>query len=212
MGGSIMAGLRLVWHKPLLRALAITVFFGVGVGTLLYNEQAAIVKQFYPDARAATRYYSIIDGAVNTVTILVQLLLTRLLLRRYGVAPTLLIPAFAILGGYAMLALSPVPLLVAMVQVATRAGEFSLAKPGRETIYTRVDRESRYKAKAVIDTVVYRGGDLTFVWLHKALSVFGSRLVFVAGMAIALGLTVGAWKVIRAQRTLPDDPPPGAGH
>ncbi|HEY5849646.1 MAG TPA: MFS transporter [Lysobacter sp.] len=212
MGGSIMAGLRLVWHKPLLRALAITVFFGVGVGTLLYNEQAAIVKEFYPDARAATRYYSIIDGAVNTVTILVQLLLTRLLLRRYGVGPTLLIPAFAILGGYAMLALSPVPLLVAMVQVATRAGEFSLAKPGRETIYTRVDRESRYKAKAVIDTVVYRGGDLTFVWLHKALSAFGSRLVFVAGMAIALGLTVGAWKVIRAQRTLPDDPTPGAGH
>ncbi len=208
MGGSIVAGLRLVWQRPLLRALAITVFFGVGVGTLLYNEQAAIVKAFYPDARAATRYYSILDGAVNTVTILVQLLLTRFLLRRYGVGPTLLIPAFAILGGYAMLALSPVPLLVAMVQVATRAGEFSLAKPGRETIYTRVDRESRYKAKAVIDTVVYRGGDLTFVWLHKALSAFGSRLVFVAGMAVALGLTFGAWKVIRAQRTLPDDSSP----
>ena len=145
---------------------------------------------------------------MNTVTILVQLLLTRFLLRRYGVGPTLLIPAFAILGGYAMLALSPVPLLVAMVQVATRAGEFSLAKPGRETIYTRVDRESRYKAKAVIDTVVYRGGDLTFVWLHKALSAFGSRLVFVAGMAVALGLTFGAWKVIRAQRTLPDESSP----
>ena len=135
-----------------------------------------------------TRYYSTIDGAVNTVTILVQLLLTRFLLRRYGVAPTLLIPAFAILGGYALLALSPLPLLVAIVQVATRAGEFSLAKPGRETIYTRVDRESRYKAKAVIDTVVYRGGDLTFVWLHKALSAFGSRLVFVAGMARGAGL------------------------
>ena len=53
MGGSIVAGLRLVWQRPLLRALAITVFFGVGVGTLLYNEQAAIVKAFYPDARAA---------------------------------------------------------------------------------------------------------------------------------------------------------------
>ena len=88
-----------------------------------------------------------------------------------------------------------------MVQVATRAGEFSLAKPGRETIYTRVDRESRYKAKAVIDTVVYRGGDLTFVWLHKALSVFGSRLVFVAGIGVALGMTFGAWRVIRAQRS-----------
>lgn len=205
MGGSVLAGLKLVWQRPVLRALALVMFFGVGVGTLLYNEQAAIVKQFYPNAQAAARYYSIIDGFVNGTTILVQLLLTRFLLRRWGVAPTLLVPAFAILFGYALLALSPLPLLVAIVQVATRAGEFSLAKPGRETIYTRVDRESRYKAKAVIDTVVYRAGDLTFVWLHKALAIFGTRMVFVAGIGVALGMTFGAWRVIRAQRTLPVD-------
>jgi AAA family ATP:ADP antiporter len=57
----------------------------------------------------------------------------------------LLIPAFAILLGYAALCAAPVPLLVAAVQIATRAGEFSLSKPARETLYTRVDRESRYK-------------------------------------------------------------------
>jgi AAA family ATP:ADP antiporter len=58
-------------------------------------------------------------------------------------------------------------MMVAIVQVVTRASEFSLAKPARETIYTRVDREWRYKAGAAIDTVIYRGGDLSFVWLHK---------------------------------------------
>ena len=208
MGGSIIAGLRLVWRDPLLRALAMVMFFGVGVGTLLYNEQAAIARQFYPTAEASTRYYSTIDWAVNGLTIVVQLFLTRWLLRRYGVAPTLLIPAVAILVGYCMLAASPLPVLVAMVQVATRAGEFSLAKPGRETLYTRVDRESRYKAKAVIDTVVYRGGDLSFVWLHKLLSAFGSSVVFVAGIGVALGMTFGAWRVIRAQRNLPEDSKP----
>ncbi|AWV08265.1 membrane protein [Lysobacter maris] len=205
MGGSIIAGLRLVWSRPLLRALALLLFFGVGVGTLLYNEQAAIVKAFYPDPRDATRYYSLIDGSVNALTLLIQLLLTRWLLRRYGVAPALLIPAFAILAGYALLAMSPLPLLVAVTQVATRAGEFSLGKPGRETLYTRVDRESRYKAKAVIDTVVYRGADLTFVWVHKALAVFGSRVVFVAGIGVAAGLAMAAWRVVRAQRGLPED-------
>src|SRR5690606_32937342 len=40
MGGSMLAGLRLVWERPLLRALALLMFFGVGVGTLLYTEQA----------------------------------------------------------------------------------------------------------------------------------------------------------------------------
>ena len=123
-------------QDPLLRALALLMFFGVGVGTLLYNEQAAIVREFYPSAEAATRYYSTLDWAVNGLTIVVQLLLTRWLLRRYGVAPLLLLPALAILAGFALLSASPLPLLVAVVQVTTRASEFSLAKPARETLYT----------------------------------------------------------------------------
>ena len=98
-------------------------------------------------------------------------------------------------------------MLVAMVQVATRAGEFSLGKPARETIYTRVDRQSRYKAKAAIDTVVYRGGDLTFAWVHKGLSVFGSQVVFGGGLLVAAAMTFGAWRVVREQARLPAGPP-----
>jgi AAA family ATP:ADP antiporter len=203
MGGSIWAGFRLVVKDPLLRALACLLFFGVGVGTLLYNEQAAIVKQFYPTAEAATQYYARIDFAINLSTILVQMFVTRWLLRRYGVAPPLLIPAIGITIGYCALAMSPLPLLVAVVQVATRSSEFSLSKPARETLYTRVDRESRYKAKAFIDTAIYRGGDLTYVWLYKWLAGFGTRTVFVAGIAIAVGFSVSAWQVVRAQRRLP---------
>lgn len=204
MGGSVWAGLKLVWKIPLLRALAMLMFFGVGVGTLLYNEQAAIARQFFAEDTARTAYFANIDLAVNALTILVQVFLTRWLLRRHGVAPLLLLPAIAILIGFSLLTLSPLPILVAIVQVVTRAGEFSLAKPARETLYTRVDRESRYKAKAVIDTVVYRGGDLTFVWVHKALAAFGSQIVFLAGIGVAAGMTFGAWRVIRAQRKLPD--------
>ena len=77
------------------------------------------------------------------------------------------------------------------------------ANPRRETIYTRVDRESRYKAKAAIDTVVYRGGDLTFAWVHKGLSVFGSSVVFGAGLLVAAGMTASAFRVIREQAKLP---------
>ncbi len=208
MGGSIMAGLRLIWERPVLRAIAALMFFGVGVGTLLYNEQAAIVREFYPGAEASTRYYSMIDWAINGVTIVIQLFVTRWLLHRHGIAPALLIPATAIVFGYCLLAASPLPMLVAMVQILTRASEFSLSKPARETIYTQVDRESRYKAKAAIDTVIYRGGDLTFVWLHKGLAVFGSAVVFGGGILVALAMAAGAWRVVQTQRRLedPDEP------
>ena len=203
MGGEVLAGLKLVAREPLLRALAMVTVFGVGVGTLLYNEQNAFARAAYASNDAAAAFFGHIDLAVNGLTLLIQLFVTRWLLSRFGVAPALMIPAIAILVGFCALAASPLPILVAMVQVATRAGEFSLAKPARETIYTRVPREWRYKAGAAIDTVVYRGGDVTFAWVYKGLSVFGSSVVFGAGALVALGLSIGAWRVIRAQARLP---------
>ncbi len=212
MGGSMLAGLGLVLREPLLRWMAVVVLLGIGVGTLLYNEQAAIVRAHYPEARAATAYYANIDLAINALTLFVQLFVTRWLLSRHGIAPALLIPPVAILFGYCLLAATPLPILVAIVQILTRSTEFCLNKPARETIYTQVPREWRYKAGAAIDTVIYRGGDLTFVWVHKFLSPFGSSAVFGAGALIALGFGFSAWNLLRAHSRLsePGQPvPPG---
>jgi AAA family ATP:ADP antiporter len=207
IGGSMWAGMKLVWQTPLLRALAGFMIFGVGVGTLLYNEQAAIAKAFFIDEQERTQFFSRIDLIINAVTLFIQVFLTRTLLRRFGVAPMLLIPAFAILLGYAALCAAPVPLLVAAVQIATRAGEFSLSKPARETLYTRVDRESRYKAKAFIDTAVYRGGDLTFSWVHKGLAAAGSTVVFAGGFLVAALMCLNAWRVIQIEKRMGRDIP-----
>lgn len=203
MGGGVLAGLTLIAREPLLRWLALLMLFGVGVGTLLYNEQAALVRRFYPDAKQATAFFATVDLAVNVLALVVQVLVTRSVLARWGIGPALLIPAIAIIIGFSILAASPLPLLVACVQVMTRASEFSLAKPARESIYTRVGREWRYKAGAAIDTVVYRGGDLTFVWLHKLLAAFGSRAIFMFGVVVAATMAASAWQVLRQVARLP---------
>ncbi len=205
MGGEVLAGLKLIVREPLLRWLAVTVVMGVGVGTLLYNEQNAIARSLFTSAEARADYFATIDLAVNALTLVVQLALTRVLLSRFGIGPALLIPAGAIILGFSILAASPLPLMVAIVQVVTRASEFALAKPARETIYTRVGREWRYKAGAAIDTVVYRGADLTFVWVHKLLAAFGSNVVFGAGVLVASGMTFGAWRLLREAAKLPDE-------
>ena len=204
MGGRFLEGLRIVARDPLMRSMALLMFFGVALGTLLYSEQAAVARQIVDDD-ARTAFFARIDLWVNGVTLVVQLLITPVLLARFGVAPLLLIPGIAISLGFAALAANPLPMLLMAVQVATRAGEFSLAKPARETIYTRVDAETRYKAKAFIDTAIYRGGDFTFVWVHKAIAGFGSALVFTVGTGIALAMLASAWSLVRAQRSLPGD-------
>ena len=203
MGGSVWAGLKLIAREPLLRWLALMVVLGVGVGTLLYNEQNAIARSLFATSEARANYFASIDLAVNSLTLVVQLLVTRGLLSRFGIAPALLIPGAAIILGFSILAASPLPLMIAIVQVVTRASEFSLAKPARETIYTRVDRQWRYKAGAAIDTVIYRGGDLAFVWAHKLLSAFGSNVVFGAGLLVASAMTFSAWRLLREAGRLP---------
>ncbi|KUP02368.1 hypothetical protein AR276_14765, partial [Stenotrophomonas maltophilia] len=205
MGGSVLDGLKLIVREPLLRWLAVMVVFGVGVGTLLYNQQASIVRAAFTDPAASTAFFSRIDLAVNALALLMQVGLTRWLLSRHGIAPALLIPGFAILIGFSVLAASPMPLMVAVVQVMTRASEFALAKPARETIYTRVDRQWRYKAGAAIDTVVYRGADLGFTWIHKALTLFGSHVVFIGGVLVAGFMTLAAFGVLREEKKLPRD-------
>ena len=201
IGGRFLEGARIIARDPLMRGMALVMFFGVAVGTLLYNEQAAIARQIADD-NARTAFFATIDLWINGLTLLIQLFITPFLLARFGVAPLLLVPGIAITLGFAVLAGNPLPMLLMVVQIATRTGEFALAKPARETIYTRVDAETRYKAKAFIDTAIYRGGDFTFVWVHKAIASFGSAVVFMVGTGMALALVASAWTVVRAQRAL----------
>ncbi|MCI1711874.1 MAG: MFS transporter [Chiayiivirga sp.] len=203
MGGAVLAGLKLVVREPLLRWMALMVFLGVGVGQLLYNQQNAIARASFATAEARAEYYAAIDIAVAVLTLVVQLFVTRTLLSRFGLWPTLMIPMVALLLGFAVLAASPLPMLVAGVLVVTRSNEFSLMKPGRETIYTRVDRQWRYKAGAAIDTAFYRGGEVSFSWIYKALSLFGAQIVFAAGLLLASAMTISAWRLLREEKRLP---------
>ncbi|HWS40425.1 MAG TPA: MFS transporter [Arenimonas sp.] len=207
MGGDILAGLKLIAKEPLLRWLAAVVFLGVGIGQLLYNQQSVIARDGFATAEERTAFYAGIDIAVNVLTLLVQLFATRWLMSRWGLAPVILIPMGALLIGFAALTASPLPMMVGIVLVVTRSNEFSLMKPGRETIYTRVDRQWRYKAGAAIDTAFYRGGELSFSWIYKGLSAFGSQTVFGVGLAVVCVMTFCSMGVLREASTLPDEKP-----
>ncbi len=207
MGGEILAGLKLIAKEPLLRWLAAVVFLGVGVGQLLYNQQSMIARDGFATAEERTAFYAGIDIAVNVLTLLVQLFATRWLMTRWGLAPVILIPMGALLLGFAVLTASPLPMMVGIVLVVTRSNEFSLMKPGRETIYTRVDRQWRYKAGASIDTAFYRGGEISFSWIYKALSAFGSQTVFGVGLLVVCVMTLCSLGVLREARALPETRP-----
>ena len=208
IGGGMLAGARLVVSKPLLFALVLFMFFGVSIGTLLYNEQAAVIGAQHLSAEARTEFFATVDLGVNLLALAVQLSLTRFLLTRFGVAPLLLSSALLAVAGMGSMAVAFSGGLVTAVQVVTRGMSFAFIKPARESLFTLVDRESRYKAKNFIDTVVYRGGDMTTSWAFLALSGLGLGLPALAGVwaGVAIIWTLSVLWIIHLQRRLHADP------
>ena len=193
IGGTVLAGARLVASSPFLRLIAGLLLLYVTVNTIIYYQQAAVVAASFTDSTARAAYFARIDFAVNALTVITQVVVTRLLLTRLGVTPLLMISPILVAAGFAWLSASPTPLLLAAIQVVHRAGNFALIAPARESLFTRVDRESRYKAKAFIDTAIYRGGDLVNGWLMAGVVAMQVPLAQVA----LLGLLVAAiWALV----------------
>jgi AAA family ATP:ADP antiporter len=77
------------------------------------------------------------------------------------------------------------------VQVVRRISEYAVSRPGREMLFTVVDQQSRYKAKNVIDTVVYRFGDLSAAWVTAGLTAAGLTTSGVAVFGVAVAAVWG---------------------
>ena len=94
------------------------------------------------------------------------------------------------MGGFLALAIVPTLAVVVAFQSLKRAAEFGFANPARETLFTVVTREQKYKAKSVIDTAVFRGGDAVNGWIYAGLRGLGLDLSGIALVAVPIS---AAW-------------------
>jgi AAA family ATP:ADP antiporter len=96
-----------------------------------------------------------------------------------------LLPALSMLG-FVTLGLAPTVAIIVMFQVLRRTGNFAVARPTREVLFTVIPREDKYKAKSFIDTVIYRSGDQVGAWSYALLSGLGLSLTGIALTAVPL--------------------------
>jgi ATP:ADP antiporter, AAA family len=186
IGGGIYAGIVHAFRNPYLLNTAAFLLLYAATSTLLYFQQATIVSATFKDRGAQTAFFATVDLLVNTLTLVIQIFLTGRILRMFGVAITLaLLPALSVLG-FAMLTLVPTIAAIIAFQVTRRAGNFAIARPTREVLFTVVPREDRYKAKNFIDTVVYRTGDQIGAWSNTAVAALGFGGVQMSLVAVAL--------------------------
>ena len=170
IGGAVLSGITHPFKSTYLMNLSGFLLLFAITSTFLYFQQAGIVSRSFADRGTQTAFFASIDLAVNVLTLAVQLFLTGRIVKMLGVGPTLgFLPMLSILG-FAALALLPSVAALVTFQVLRRSGDYAIARPTREVLYTVVPREDRYKAKSFIDTVVYRAGDQVGAWSFTLLS------------------------------------------
>lgn len=204
LGGSIFAGAAAVWRSPYLLAISLFVVLLAVVSTFLYFEQARIVAATFKDKTQQTQVFGLIDTAVQSITIFLQVFLTGRIAERFGVRALLVAVPLIMVLGFLWLALAPVFAALAAVMIVRRVGEYAFVRPGREMLYLPLPPEEKYKAKNFIDTVVYRGGDALGGWVKTALDAFAQQPAFVmiVGALIAAGWgATGAYLAKRHETT-----------
>ena len=193
IGGGAFAALPGLVRSPYLLGLGVWVSLLSFGATIVYFEQVHIVASQVKDAGEQTRIFASIDLAVGTLSLITQVIATGQLLKRFGVGiAAAALPATYVVG-FATLAVVPTLAVVLVLQVAQRFMNFALANPARQIFFTVVAREEKYKAKNLIDVVIYRGSDALYGWVFDSLVAVGLKLGTIALCALPVA---GAWLVL----------------
>jgi AAA family ATP:ADP antiporter len=217
IGGSVWAGFTHVLKSPyLLATCGFMLLFTIGA-TFLYFAQSDLVGRAYADRATRTAVLAQLELAVQTLTVLTQIFLTGRIIRWLGLAAALAVLPVLSIVGFAALGAFPVFAMVAVFTVLRRGGNFAVTNPAMEVLFTVVKREDKYKAKNVIETVVYRSGDQIGGWAYRGLAALGLTLVGISYVAIplsvvflGLGLWLGWRQAELAQGVAPAESPAGA--
>jgi AAA family ATP:ADP antiporter len=199
IGGNPFAGFKMFFSNPYLLAIGLFIVLYTGISSFVYFELKNLLADLSRPERAAV--WAQMDLAVNTLSIATGLFATGRIVSRFGMPFTIALVPVLICIGLLVIAISPLMAVVVGLQIVRRAGNYAITRPAREMLFTRVDRETRFKAKPVIDIVAYRGGDTLMAWLFTGLTQglgLGLAAVALVGAVVAalwavVGIYLGRW-------------------
>jgi ATP:ADP antiporter, AAA family len=195
LGGGLWEGWGTLLRSRYVLTQAAFILLMTWVGTIAYFCQTDLVAHAYSGVGERARALADIDLVVNVSTAAVLLFGLGRFLRRFGVTASLLLNPLLLIGAFTATLMSPTLLMIQLLQIVRRVGQYAVARPSREVCFTVVEQGSRYKAKALVDTVVYRFGDVSAAWLQDGLMSLGYGLE----AALVLGiLSAATWSAVAA--------------
>jgi AAA family ATP:ADP antiporter len=196
IGGNLFAGVPLVLRSPYLLGIALFIVGVSAANTILYFEQLRVVTELYPnpaDAPLRTQVFARFDWLVQGLTVLTQIFLTGQIAKRFGVTALLAILPAAMVLGFLTVAGSTSFALFASLVIFRRVGEYAFVRPGREMLWSPLDKETKYKAKNTVDVPIYRAADYLGAQANVALGALG---VTAAGMMVVGAVLAALWGAV----------------
>lgn len=204
IGGSAWEGIRAVFRSRYLLGISAYVLIMTIIATYIYFTRLSMVDALGLARDQQTAVFARIDLLAQTSTLVLQALVFGHLVKRVGVAVALtLLPIVVVLGFIGLALAGSIAALIAL-EAGFRATQRAIARPSRETLFTVVGREDKYKSKAFTDTFVYRGGDVLGAWTEGLLGRLGFAFVGLASVAVPLAIlwgVLGLW-LGRAQASM----------
>jgi AAA family ATP:ADP antiporter len=198
LGGGMWDGLKQLFGNYFITNMSIMMLLADAIGTIAYVFVTDYSGMAFPkDAIARTRFAAGMDLAANIIQVVLQLTITRWLLIRFGAGSIFAVTSTVVVLASLCIAFIPnafVPLIgifpaVALLLILTRALSHGMIQPARETLYTLVPRDLRYKGKNAVDTVVWRAGDVASLISVNALKAIG---VTISGFGILWAIFAAA--------------------
>ncbi len=214
IGGSAWEGFRAALRSPYLLGISGFVLVLAVMATFLYFTRLQMVAALGDDLDLRTAVFGRIDMITQLATLALQLLVAGHLMKRVGVHVALMLLPITVALGFVGLAIVGTLAALIVFEAVFRAVQRAIMRPARETLFTVVSREDKYKAKAFIDTFVYRGGDVVGAWTEGLLGRLGLALAGLATLVVPLAVVwagLGVWLGLAQRRVAREeaDPVPG---
>jgi ATP:ADP antiporter, AAA family len=157
--GGLLDSLVVIWSSPYLRAIGALILISSLVTAVAGWQFKAIAKSHIPETDSLTAFFGTFNFVAGMLSLVLQLLLTSPLLRRFGIGFGLfLVPTMLALGTVGLVLTGALAAAV-FLKGSDQVLRYSIDKATVELLYLPVPATQTFQAKSFIDTVVWRTGD-----------------------------------------------------
>jgi ATP:ADP antiporter, AAA family len=204
IGGSSLEAMKNTLREPAIRNLGIYVILFTMLMTVSWMVSLGIVEEWSKDPCERTGFFARIEQIVTPLTLLMQLFLASYILRRVGTLAVLSLYGLLFAAAFIAYSFYPTITTVMVVVISLRIFEYGFNKPTRESIYTKLTEQDKYKSTVFIDTFLARSGDVVGGWFVRGLVGTGVAVLSVTWAALPFALLI-SYMGFQVNKAIRDD-------